>query len=262
MIKLNLGSPDNRVVTEIRTRLTNVYSRIAGDDEYRRNQGKLGLIQFCVITVSAIATGATNAFAHRERLGNVGAIVLALLIMSFVEVFYFTLRHGLAMVYKGTQRLAAAICYRTIQLTMVLNGAVFCAWVVGDEMPPTLASWNRWSIVIHFTLALVGVSAVRDSDPVTANTILELKAETAREDLVTIRKAAALGNPLVMIAAKLRGLLDGVRIARLILSDNSKSSSDYGVEIDELGDRDTLFLTSPQTEASNVVMDMGKHRRR
>ncbi|MCI0389679.1 MAG: hypothetical protein MOB07_13080 [Acidobacteria bacterium] len=128
MIKLNLDSPDNRVVSEIRSRLTNVYHRIAGDDDYRRNQGRLGLIQFCVITVSAVATGATNAFAHLERLGYAGAIVLALLIMSFVEVFYFTLRHGLATVYKGMQRLAAALCYRTIQVTMALNGAVFCAW--------------------------------------------------------------------------------------------------------------------------------------
>lgn len=128
MIKLNLDSPDDRVVSEIRSRLTNVYHRIAGDDDYRRNQGRLGLIQFCVITVSAVATGATNAFAHLERLGYAGAIVLALLIMSFVEVFYFTLRHGLATVYKGMQRLAAALCYRTIQVTMALNGAVFCAW--------------------------------------------------------------------------------------------------------------------------------------
>jgi hypothetical protein len=48
--------------------------------------------------------------------------------MSFVEVFYFVLRHGLATVYKGMQRLAAETCYRTIQGTMVLNAAVLCAW--------------------------------------------------------------------------------------------------------------------------------------
>jgi hypothetical protein len=33
-------------------------------------------------------------------------------------------------------------------------------------MPSALASWNRWSIAVHFTLALVGVAAVRDSNPV------------------------------------------------------------------------------------------------
>lgn len=261
MTKLNLDSPDNRVASELRSRLSNVYTRIAGDDDYRRNQGRLGLIQFCVITVSAIATGATNAFAHQERLGIAGAIALALLIMSFVEVFYFTLRHGLATVYKGMQRLAAAACYRTIQVTMALNASVLCVWVAGIEMPPLLAAWNRWSIAIHFTLALIGVSAVRDSDPVTANTILELKAETARQDLVTIRKAAALGNPLVMLAAKLRGLLDGVRLASRILRDNSDASSDYGIEIDEPGGRDALLLTGGQPEGSNVT-ELGKHRRR
>ena len=261
MIKLNLESPDNRVVSEIRSRLTNVYHRIAGDDHYRRNQGRLGLIQFCVITLSASATGIVNAFAHVDRMGYVGAIALALLIMSFVEVFYFTLRHGLATVYKGMQRLAASVCYRTIQVTMVLNATVLCAWVVGEETPPLLTAWNRWSIAIHFTLALVGVSAVRDSDPVIANTILELKAETAREDLVTIRKAAALGNPLVMMAAKIRGLIDGIRLAQLILSDNSKSSSDFGVEIGEPDGREALLLNSGQLGTSNVT-ELGKHRRR
>src|SRR4029450_9486333 len=101
MIRLNLASSGNNVVTEIRARLGNVYSRLAGDDDYLRNLGKLGLIQFWVITVSAIATGVTNGFADMERLGIPGAIVLSLLIMGFVEVFYFTLRHGLATVYKG-----------------------------------------------------------------------------------------------------------------------------------------------------------------
>jgi hypothetical protein len=261
VIKLNLDSPDNRVVTEIRSRLNNVYSRIAADDDYQRNLGKLGLVQFCVITVSAVATGVTNAFAHRDKLGVAGAIILALLIMSFVEVFYFVLRHGLATVYKGMQRLAAETCYRIIQGTMVLNAAVLCAWVVGIQMPPLLALWNRWSIVVHFTLALVGVSAVRDSDPVTANKILELKAETAKQDLITIRKAAALGNPVVMLAAKMRGLMDGFSLARQILSDSTGSSSDHGVEIDELGGRDNLFLPSGQAGGSNVA-DLGKHRRR
>ncbi|MCI0389680.1 MAG: hypothetical protein MOB07_13085 [Acidobacteria bacterium] len=144
------------------------------------------------------------------------------------------------------------------QFTTLFHGYT---WVVGVNMPSLLASWNRWSIAIHFTLALVGVSAVRDSDPVTANTILELKAETARQDLVTLRKASALGNPLVTLAAKLRGLLDGFRLARRILSDTSESSSDYGVEIGEPGGREALLLPSGQTETSNVT-DLGKHRRR
>jgi hypothetical protein len=261
VIKLNLDSPDKRAATEIRSRLNNVYSRIAGDDDYQRNLGKLGLVQFCVITVSAVATGVTNAFAHSDRLGVAMALVLALLIMSFVEVFYFVLRHGLATVYKGMQRLAAETCYRTIQGTMVLNAAVLFVWVVGIEMPPHLALWNRWSILVHFTLALVGVSAVRDSDPVTANKILELKAETAKQDLLTLRKAAALGNPVVMLAAKIRGVMDGFKIARQILSDSSGSYSDCGVEVDEPGGRENLLLPGGQAGGSNVA-ELGKHRRR
>jgi hypothetical protein len=50
---------------------------------------------------------------------------------------------------------------------------------------------------------------------------MELKAETARQDLVTLRKATMLGNPLVLFAAKLRGFLDGVRLARELLADRS-----------------------------------------
>jgi hypothetical protein len=42
-------------------------------------------------------------------------------------------------------------------------------------MPPFLASWNRLSIIIHFTMALLGVAAVRDSNPVVTHRILELK---------------------------------------------------------------------------------------
>ncbi len=261
MIRLDLNSPDNRVVTEIRSRLINVYSRLALDDNYQRNLRKLGLIQIFVITVSAIATGATNAFAHLGRLGYVGAIILALFIMSFVEVFYFTLRDGLATVYKGTQRLAAGICYRTIQVTMVLNGAVLCVWVVGFQMPAPLAVWNRWSIVIHFTLALVGVPAVRDSDPVTANAMLELKAETAKQDLITLRKAAQLGNPFVMLAAKIRGVMDGFKLALSILKDTSGSYSVSGSEASDPDAKDALLLPSAETQKAKVT-DLGKFGRR
>jgi hypothetical protein len=213
MLRLNLDRDDTG--SRIRSRIENIYDKIASDDDYQRNESKLRLIQICVITASAVATGCVNAFAHRERIGWVGAGALAILITGFVEVFYFTLRHGLSTTYKsGMQRLAATLCYRTIQATMILNAAVLCAWVTGVAMPPILASWNRWSIVVHFTLALVGVAAVRDSNPVVAHKILELKAETAKQDFITLRKAAMLGNPLALFAAKLRGLLDGETGAR------------------------------------------------
>jgi hypothetical protein len=81
------------------------------------------------ITISAVATGFVNAFAHRERLGWIGATLLAALITGFVEKFYFTLRHGLVTIYKSRkQRFAAKLCYRVIQATMILNATILCAW--------------------------------------------------------------------------------------------------------------------------------------
>src|SRR5262247_4164943 len=216
MQRLNLNKDDGP--SGIGSRINNIYERIAGNDDYQRNDRSLTLIQFCVISVSAVATGCVNAFAHRNRIGWIGAGLLAILIIGFVEKFYFTLRHGLQTTYKsGTQRLAAKLCYRVIQITISLNGAVLCVWITGETMPLLLESWNRYSIVIHFILALLGVTAVRDSDAVATHRRLELKAETARQDLVTLRKAAMLGNPLVLVAAKLRGFLDGVQLAREML---------------------------------------------
>lgn len=44
------------------------------------------------------------------------------LLTGFVERFYFTLRHGLTTLYSAyKQRLAAQLCYRTIQVTMILS---------------------------------------------------------------------------------------------------------------------------------------------
>jgi hypothetical protein len=114
-----------------------------------------------------MATGYVNAFAHKERIGLIGAGLLAVLITGFVEKFYFTLRHGLQTTYKsGMQRLAAMLSYHTIQISMILNAAVLCAWIAGALVPPLLESWIRWSIALQFSLALIGVTAVRDFDSV------------------------------------------------------------------------------------------------
>jgi hypothetical protein len=117
MLKLNLNT-ENSIQDRILSRIENIYDRIAGDDDYRRNESSLRLIQFCVITASAAATGYVNAFAHKERIGWLGALLLAALITGFVEKFYFTLRHGLTTIYKsGAQRFVASLCYRIIQGT-------------------------------------------------------------------------------------------------------------------------------------------------
>jgi hypothetical protein len=135
-------------------------------------------------------------------------------------------------------------------------------------MPPLLEKWNRWSIAIHFMLALLGVTAVRDSDAVATHRRLELKAETARQDIVTLRKATMLGNPLVLFAAKLRGFLDGVGLARELLGDRSgRSSSERPKQadgIDHIAGWSGLYLSGEsRAEPADIVTDIaGKLLRR
>src|SRR5882672_3666386 len=252
MLRLNLNSTgDDR---EIRSRFKNAYERIAGSDDYARNQSSLCLIKVWVITVSACATGFVNAFAHRERLGSVGASLLAILITGFVEKFHFALRHGLTTIYKSRkQRFVASLCYRVIQITMILNAGILCAWVVGSALPESLRLYNQWSIAIHFSLALIGVSAVRDADAVVEDRIRKLKAEGVQEDILTIRRAAINDNPLVVAAARLRGFLDGMSLAANLLRDKPDLSTHNLTQIIDGPQR--LFLHSGDdgnTQTNNV----------
>src|SRR5262245_44907618 len=81
-------------------------------------------------------------------------------------------------------------------------------------MPPEwLLFYNHYSIAIHFCAALLGVSMIRDADAVVQNRILELRAETARQDIVTLRKSAAIGSPLAVLSARLRGYFDVVTLS-------------------------------------------------
>jgi hypothetical protein len=260
MLRLNIGRPDGPPRT--RSRLESIYDRIAGEDDYQRNENSLRLIQFCVITVSAAATGFVNAFVHRERLGWIGATLLAVLITGFVEKFYFTLRHGLATIYRSRkQRFAAWLCCLIIQITMILNAAILCAWIAGVALPGFFQLWVRWSITVHFGLALIGVSAVRDYDAVAESRIRELKADAAREDIVAIRRAAVGDNPFLLLAAKLRGWLDGVSMALKLLRDNPDFSAGDVKSDDPRG----LYLPSGAgegNEESDVTDISGKRRRR
>jgi hypothetical protein len=161
--------------------------------------------------------------------------VLAVLIMGFVEKFFFTLRHGLTTVYQaGKQRTYAQICYRTIQGTMILNAAVPCAWIVNTPLPIQLSWWYRWSIAVHFALALVGVTLVRDADAVIEDRMLELKAQTARQDIITTRKAAVLGNALVLVSAKIRGFFDAWGLAWSLLWKKGTPAADILRQLDTL----------------------------
>lgn len=264
MLKLNLNPTDGSDVSEIRSRFKNAYERIAGSDDYARNQSSLRLIQICVITVSACATGFVNAFAHRERLGWVGASILAILITGYVEKFYFALRHGLTTIYRTRkQRFLAGLCYKVIQLTMILNAGILCVWVTGSALPESLRLYNQFSIAVHFSLALIGVSAVRDADAVVEDRIRKLKAEAMQEDILTIRSAAVTDNPIVLVSAKLRGFLDGVSLAIHLLRDKPDLSAHNVKQI--LDGPQRLYLSSggdETTKASNVTDILGKHRRR
>ena len=53
MLRLNLNSTGDD--GEIRSRFKNAYERIAGSDDYARNQSSLRLIQVCVITIVVIS---------------------------------------------------------------------------------------------------------------------------------------------------------------------------------------------------------------
>lgn len=265
MLRLDLNQSDGP--SGIRSRIANIYDRIARGDDYQRNESSLGQIQFCVITLSAIATGGVNAFAHRERLGWIGACVLALLIMGFVERFYFTLRHGLITVYKSRkQRFAAKVCYRTIQATMILNAMIFCAWVTGMALPEFLNRWNHWALAIHFGLSLIGVSAVRDYDAVAENRVRELKVGAVEQDIITIRRAAASDNPILLFAAKVRGWLDGINLAYALLRDKRDTPQFPAHTIQEntylsqpLYLPDEAEESSPPNKITNI---MGKRPRR
>jgi len=262
MLRLNLNSTGED--GEIRSRLKNIYERIAGSDDYARNQSSLRLIQVCVITISACATGFVNAFAHRDRLGWVGASLLAILIMGFVEKFYFALRHGLTTIYKSRkQRFVASLCCRVIQITMILNAGILCAWVSGSTLPGPLRLWNQFSIAIHFSLALIGVSAVRDADAVVEDRIRKLKAEAVQEDILTTRRAAINDNPLVLAAARMRGFLDGMSLAVNLLRDKPDLSACDVKQI--TGGPQLLFLHGGEdgnTRPGNATDISGKRWRR
>ena len=220
---------------DVASRLGNAYQQIAGGTDYKKNVRDLRVIQWAVVTISAIATGFTNGFAHRDRIGDEASFGLAILIVLFVERFYFVLRHGLTSVYQaGKQRFYALLCYRGIQCTMILNGAILTAYIVGLEVPAWLQLWNHWSIAFHFALALVGVQAVRDSDSVVENHILELKGATAAQDIITAQRTAAVGNPIVLIFAKVRGFFDAIGLALRLLFRSGSFAKEYLEQIDAI----------------------------
>ncbi len=248
-----LGLGKTSPISSIRSKLSNAYEQLAAGDDYQKNSRDLRIIQAAVVTVSAIATGFTNGFAHRDRIGDEASFGLAVLIVAFVERFYFVLRHGLTTVYKaGKQRFYAMFCYRAIQATMILNAMILATWIVGFHTPEWLDVWNHWSIVAHFALALLGVQAVRDSDSVVENRMLELKAATAAQDLITAQRSAAVGSPLVLIFAKVRGFFDSVSLAFRFLFRRGGWAKKFLAELNQLAaDQHSAGATLPATSAGS-----------
>jgi hypothetical protein len=231
----NLGTGKYAGFSSLRDRLGNAYQELASGNDYKKNTRDLRIIQAAVVTVSAIATGFTNGFAHRDKIGDEASFGLAILIVAFVERFYFVLRHGLTTTYQaGKQRFYALLCYRAIQITMIFNAAILTAWIVGLAVPAWLELWNHWSIAFHFGLALIGVQAVRDSDSVVENKMLELKAATAAQDIITAQRTAAVGNPIVLIFARIRGFFDAVGLALRLLFRRGSFAREYLSQIDAI----------------------------
>jgi hypothetical protein len=77
-------------------------------------------------------------------------------------------------------------------------------------------------------------AAVRDADAVVENRMLELKAETARQDIITARKTSAIGNPLVLIFAKLRGFMEAISLAVRLLFRGGGFAREYVEQIDTI----------------------------
>jgi hypothetical protein len=91
--------------------------------------------------------------------------------------------------------------------------------------------------------------------------IRELKADAAREDIVTIRRAAVGDNPFLLLAAKLRGWLDGVNLALKLLRDKPEFSAG-DVKPDDAGGLYLLSGAGEGSKESDVTDISGKCWRR
>jgi hypothetical protein len=93
--------------------------------------------------------------------------------------------------------------------------------------------------------------------------IRKLKAEAVQEDILMTRRAAINDNPFVLVAARLRGFLDGMSLAVNLLRDKPDLSTCNARQIIDSPQR--LFLHSGDggnTQASNLTDISGKRWRR
>jgi hypothetical protein len=209
----------------------NAYERLSQTPEYKKVDWRLKWIGWSVAIISGASTAYANGYSHAPVIGHLWAIVLGVLTLAIVEGALFTLEAGLRSTFKGgTQRTLAWVGKWTIKLTMIGNAAYLCCVIGGVLPPPWLHSWNRWSFAVHFAIGLILVPMIRDSDPVVLHRMLELRSETAQEDQIIARMAAALASPFTMFAARMRGFLDGLTLGFRLLRNKEGFSPDKYIQ--------------------------------
>ena len=82
--------------------------------------------------------------------------------------------------------------------------------------------------------------------------MLELKAATARQDIITLRKAAAIGSPLALLSARVRGIFDAIALSFRLLWSGGGFSKKYIEQINQIaaeqyGHLDALPTLVPAT---------------
>lgn len=233
------------------------YKSLAQSENYKNIDWRLKIITWSVATISAISTAYSNGFSHRATIGTIGAIALAALTLLIVEFSLYTLEEGLRSTFKGgTQRSLAWLGKWTIKATMIGNAAYLCSIIAGVSPSPILLAWNRWSFAVHFAVGLLLIPMIRDADPVIANQMLRLRAETAQEDQIIARMAAAVGSPGALFGARVRGILDGMTLGwRLARNRQGFSPTNYVANLNALARQEFNFAEGRQITSSPELSD-------
>lgn len=212
------------------------YDKLANDQRYITVDFHLKVITWTVAIFSGISTAYTNGVSHAAKLGLWCAVLLGVGTLFIVEYSLYTLEAGLRSTFKGgTQRALATFGKWTIKATMIANAAYLCCVIADLSIPEALSVWNRWSFAVHFAIGLVLIPLIRDADPVVANRMLQLRAETAQEDQIVSRLASALASPFALFGARLRGHCDGLWLGlRLLFNRAGFSSKSYVTNLNAL----------------------------
>jgi hypothetical protein len=64
--------------------------------------------------------------------------------------------------------------------------------------------------------------------------MLELKAATAAQDIITAQRTSAVGNPIVLITVRVRGFFDAAWLAFRLLFRRGNFAKEYLSQIDAL----------------------------